>query len=266
MRCPSIRSCCRSVKESLAPQPGGRTFQLPGTTRSATRRRLSAAQPSGLRCQALPRPRCRPIEMAAPVRGRGDARPPACAGPSACRAPAGAAPPNRERLGPGIFREPKRLGPGISSDRAVLWGGGENANRDSRRCLAPQPEGQTFQLANTTRSATRRRLSAGQPSGLRCQALPRPRCRLIEMAAPVRGRGDARPPACAGPLCVQRPLRACLSACRALCVHAPPRAGPLRVRPPFHAPQRAGRAYHLQPLPVTASLASGITASRPWPA
>jgi hypothetical protein len=131
--------------------------------------RSLAAQPSGLRGQALPRPRFKVVAMAAPVRGQGDARPLAAASLKACWPRSG-----ERTTGAWHLLESRH-----ASRRS------DNAVRDSRQCLAPQPGGH---------DVGRIRTHPAQPSGLRCQALPRPRFKVVAMAAPVRGRGDARPP------------------------------------------------------------------------
>jgi hypothetical protein len=201
----------RDSRQCLAPQPR-RHGRQPAC------RRIPAAQPSGLRGQALPRPRFRIVAMAEPVRGRGDARP-----PCACRleGPAGhrsrraddwgqALPRPRFKAiamvapvrGRGDARPPcacRLEGPaGYRSRRADDWG---LASFRIAPCFMSQrqrhPRFEAMPGTATpeaTTSAAGRRIPAAQPSGSRGQALPRPRFKAVAMVAPVRGRGDARPP------------------------------------------------------------------------
>jgi hypothetical protein len=94
----------------------------------------SAVQPSGLRGQASPRPRFKIVAMAAPVRGRGDARPPSRAGSKAL---------------PGTAAAERTTGAWHLLESRHASHRSEIVIRDSRQCLAPQPGGHDISRGQT---------------------------------------------------------------------------------------------------------------------
>jgi hypothetical protein len=171
---------------------------------NAGRRRLSAAQPSGLRCQALPRPRCRLIEMAAPVRGRGDARPPACAGPSASRAPAGAAPQIAGDSDLASFANPSDWG--LASPRIAPCSG----RRRKRQPRFEAMPGTATRRPNISPAQHHKTGNMATPVGRAAFGVAVPGIASSAMQAHRNGDTCARTrrcqaPACAGPLCEQGP-------------------------------------------------------------
>jgi hypothetical protein len=185
---------------------------MPGTatpeaTTSTAGRRIPAAQPSGLRGQALPRPRFKVVAMAAPVRGRGDARPP-------LRVPA-----RRPCRVPQPLNG--RLGPGISSDRAMVHVAGKRPSAIRGDAWHRNPK--------ATTSATGRRTPAAQPSGLRCRHCLVGDRGAWRMATARRGRGDAPcAPACDEP--TGRPPERLFRAWRLLRPRAGGRSAPPRKK------------------------------------